>query len=311
VKHVLTQTARLDQAIHLADGRVLGYAEYGPAAGRPLFIFHGLPGSRLAIPELWPAEPAAVRVIAPDRPGMGTSTFRPGRRLTDWADDVCQLADALGIKRFLVAGFSGGGPHALAVAHGLPDRVIAVGSIAGAGPVDTRDAREALRHANPANRLIFALARKAPVLLWPLIAQHAYGMRHHPAKVLHSATRASSLPEADRLAMADPRLRDQMVKTASEAFRQGLRGTVHEAHLCAQPWGFDPATIKPPVLFWHGDQDTNAPAAMAQHLAEQIPRSRLTIYPGEGHLIVPRHWDEILTGLLSAEPGSTARACSA
>ena len=75
----------LDQALRLADGRVLGYAEYGPAAGPPLFLFHGLPGSRLAVPEMWPEDPGQVRVIAPDRPGLGSSTFQPGRRLTDWA----------------------------------------------------------------------------------------------------------------------------------------------------------------------------------------------------------------------------------
>jgi pimeloyl-ACP methyl ester carboxylesterase len=86
-------------------------------------------GSRLAAPEKWPGEPSTVRVIAPDRPGMGTSTFEPARRLTDWADDVRQLADSVGLPRFVLAGFSGGGPHALAVAHGLPDRVIAAGCI--------------------------------------------------------------------------------------------------------------------------------------------------------------------------------------
>jgi pimeloyl-ACP methyl ester carboxylesterase len=298
---MLTRAARLDQVIYLADGRVLGYAEYGPAAGPPLFIFHGLPGSRLAIPELWPADPVMVRVIAPDRPGMGTSTFQPGRRLTDWADDVRQLADALGIERFLVAGFSGGGAHALAVGHGLPERVIAVGCIAGAGPISTRDARMALRHANPANRLIFALARRAPALLWPLIAQHARSMKRYPARVLDSSARARSLPEADRQAMADPHLRAMIIETASEAFRQGVRGTVHEVHICAQPWGFDPATIKPPVHIWHGDQDTNAPVAIAQHLAGQIPGSSLTIFSAEGHLIVPKHWDQIVSALLSVD----------
>ncbi len=299
---MLTDAGRLHQAVCLADGRVLGYAEYGPAAGRPLFIFHGLPGSRLAIPELWPQDPDTVRVIAPDRPGMGMSTFQPGRRLTDWADDVRQLADALGIRRFLVAGFSGGGPHALAVAHGLPGRVIAAGCIAGAGPFSTRDARKALRHANPANRLIFAVARKAPRMLWPLFAQHARSMKRHPGKVVDADARARSLPEADRQALTDPRLRAQIIRAASEAFRQGVKGTVYEARICAQSWGFDPAAIMPPVHLWHGDQDTNVPVGVAQHLAGQIPGSSLTIYPGEGHLIVPKHWDEIVNALLPADP---------
>ncbi len=302
---MLTQVTRLDQSVHLADGRVLGYAEYGPPEGSPLFLFHGLPGSRLAAPEMWPGEPGTVRVIAPDRPGMGTSTFQPGRRLTDWADDVRQLADSLGIRRFHVAGFSGGGPHALAVAHGLPGRVIAVGSIAGAGPAGTRDTRKALKRASPTNRLIFALARTAPGLLWPLIAQHAHAARRHPGKVIDSTTRDRSLPEADRQAMTGPALRERMMGAAFEAFRQGVRGTVHEAHICAQPWGFDPVTIKPPVRIWHGDQDTNVPVAMARYLAEVIPGSSLTIYPGEGHLIVPKHWPEILAALLSAGPRAT------
>lgn len=299
---MLIQPARVDQAVQLADGRVLGYAEYGPVAGAPLFLLHGLPGSRLAVPEMWPGEPGPVRVIAPDRPGTGTSTFQPGRRLTDWADDVRQLADSLGIRRFVVAGFSGGGPHALAVAHGLPDRVIAVGLIATVGPLDTRRARRTLRQANPANRLIFALARNAPSLLSPVIAQHAYAVRRHPAKIVDSSARASTLPAADRLAMTDPRLRELMIATGAEAFRQGIRGVLHEAHICAQPWGFDPATIEPPVRIWHGDQDSNAPVAMALQLAERIDGSTLTRYPGEGHLIVPKHWDEIISALLSADP---------
>jgi pimeloyl-ACP methyl ester carboxylesterase len=299
---VQTQAGRLDQAIDLADGRVLGYAEYGPAAGPVLFLFHGLPGSRLAVPEMWPQDPPAVRVIAPDRPGMGRSAFQPGRRLTDWADDIRQLADALRIRQFHVAGYSGGGPHALAVAHGLPDRVIAAGSIAGAGPIDTREARQSLRHAHAANRLIFAIARTAPGLLWPLFARHASTMRRHPATVVDADARAKGLPQADRQAMTDPRLRDQIIRTASEAFRQGLRGIVHEARILAKPWGFDPADIKIPVRLWHGEEDANAPAEMARHLAARIPGSDLRLYKGEGHLIVPKHWDEILTGLLPVDP---------
>src|SRR5215472_889851 len=211
---MLTRTTRLDQTVRLADGRMLGYAEYGQAEGPPLFLFHGLPGSRLAAPEMWPGgsgtvrEPGGVRIIAPDRPGMGTSSFQPGRRLTDWADDVRQLADSLEIQRFLVAGFSGGGPHALAVAHGLPDRVIAVGSIAGAGLIGTRDARTALKHANPCGGLVVAVARKAPRLLWPLMAHHASAVRRHPRKVTDSAARDKSLPESDRQAMTAPDLRE-------------------------------------------------------------------------------------------------------
>ncbi len=293
---MLTRPARLDQVARLADGRVLGYAEYGPAAGPSLFLFHGLPGSRLNVPGLWPEDPVAVRVIAPDRPGAGASAFQPGRRLTDWAGDIRQLADSLGIDRFLVAGFSGGGPYALAVAHGLPDRVIAAASISGAGPIDTPGA---LAGMNRVNRLIFRLARSAPGALWPLAARHARLTKRDAEKVFDQAARDRNLPAADRAAMASPRMREFDTMAAPEAFRQGVRGFIHDARLYVQPWGFDPATIKPPVFIWHGDEDANVPVAMARRLAARIPGARLTVYRGEGHLIVPEHWADILAALLA------------
>jgi pimeloyl-ACP methyl ester carboxylesterase len=290
------QPARQDQVIHLGDGRALGFAEYGPAAGVPLLLFHGLPGSRLAAPEMWAGEPGPVRVIAPDRPGFGSSSFQPGRRLTDWADDIRQLADALGLGRFLVAGFSGGGPHALAVAAGLPDRVIAVASIAGAGPVD---APGALGGMSRANRMIFQTARRAPWALRLLIAPNARALRRQPARVIARAARDKRLPAADRRVMADPRLRVLNIAAAPEAFRQGTRAVVQEARICASPWGFDPAMIGCPVLLWHGDADVNVPLAMARDLAARIPRGTLTICPAEGHFIVPGHWAEIVAELLA------------
>lgn len=298
---VLNGTSRVDQILRLADGRRLGFAEYGPTEGLPLFLFHGLPGSRLAVQEMWTDDPE-LRVVAPDRPGFGLSTFQPGRRLLDWADDVRQLADALGTERFLVAGFSGGGPHALAVAHHLPSRVVAVASIGGIGRFDTRESRADM---NAANRLVVVLARRAPVGLWAMMGLHARAVRRHPAKVLAEAAKDKHLPAADREALSSPRIRGLGIDTAAEAFRQGLRGVVYETRLCVRLWGFDPAKIKPPVDIWHGDQDTNVPVVMAQRLAARIPGSRLTVFPGEGHLIVPRHWEEILARLVSVDTSST------
>lgn len=103
--------SRVDSAIPLSDGRRLAYAEYGAANGIPVFLFHGLPGSRLSW-GLLPNNPfpKGLRLIAPDRPGYGGSDPKPGRSLLDWVDDVVELADALAIDRFAVLGVSGGGP---------------------------------------------------------------------------------------------------------------------------------------------------------------------------------------------------------
>ncbi len=110
--------------LRLADGRDLAYAEYGAPMGRPLFYFHGGNGTRLE--GLWFDEQAKrhnVRIIAPDRPGFGRSDFADDRTLLTWADDVAALADHLDIAQLRLIGLSGGGPHALAVAAALPERV--------------------------------------------------------------------------------------------------------------------------------------------------------------------------------------------
>ena len=290
--------ALLDQVAVLSDGRSIGYAEYGEPDKPALFLFHGLPGSRRDIPEMWTTTPTNVRIIAPDRPGFGLSTFRSFAQLADWAQDVRQLADTLGIEQFYVAGFSGGGPHALSVAHHLPDRVIAAASISGAGMLSDPDNRKGM---NAVNKVIFALARRTPALLWLIAEPQARQIKRNPAKVIDKTASNKHVPEADRAVMSDPRTRQTMIDAAPEMFRQGVRGFIQDAHLAVSPWGFDPAAIQSPVTFWHGDVDKNVPIDSMKRLASKISRSSVTVYPGEGHLIVPRHWDEIINKLLSSE----------
>jgi len=122
----------IDTTIELRDGRALAYAEYGVSSGSVLLYFHGGADSRLEAKFLsMPAERAGIRLIGIDRPGMGRSTFKAGRRVVDWPDDVVELADALRIERFAVVGISGGGPYALACAYKIPDRLIACGIVGG------------------------------------------------------------------------------------------------------------------------------------------------------------------------------------
>ena len=117
------QETRLNQTIKLRDGRTLGYAEYGDRNGVPVVFFHGTPGSRLMAVPAWNDTSLGIRLIAPDRPGLGLSTYLPHRTLLNWPGDVAELADALKLEKFIVAGVSGGGPHSLACAYALPDRV--------------------------------------------------------------------------------------------------------------------------------------------------------------------------------------------
>lgn len=117
-----------DDTLTLPDGRSLGYAEYGPPDGDPLVFCHGTPGSRYSRhPDASLLEKHDIREVVLERPGYGRSAYQPGRELLDWPQDVREAADQLGFGQFAVAGFSGGGPHALACAARLPEQVTSVG----------------------------------------------------------------------------------------------------------------------------------------------------------------------------------------
>ena len=129
------------QSIQLDDSRRLGFAAYGPPAGRPVFHFHGSGSSRLERPAnveiLFKLD---LRFISVDRPGHGLSDLQPDRRLQDWPNDIEQLADHLGIESFFATGHSAGGPHVLACAHQLPNRVLAAALISSVAPMGRPDA---------------------------------------------------------------------------------------------------------------------------------------------------------------------------
>jgi pimeloyl-ACP methyl ester carboxylesterase len=294
----LVETDR--QAVGLADGRRLGYAEYGLPGGDPVFYFHGLPASRLEAAVLDPAaRRRGARVIAVDRPGFGLSDPAPARTLTSFADDVAALAAHLRIARFAVLGVSAGGPYALACALRVPERLVAVGVVGGLGPVYQDWAAAGLRwHAS----LAFRLARLAPWLLWPVHgALVGNFMRLFPG-LTHRIV-AAAAPEADSRVLNRPEIREPMVASLREAMRQGPSGALQELVLLARPWGFRLEDIAVPVDLWHGEDDLVVPPEHSRHHHEALPRgSRLRLLPGEGHFSLPiDHIDEILGTLLSGK----------
>ncbi len=124
-------------SVTLPDGRVLAYEEYGEPAGFPVLSFHGGMSSRLdAAPAHGAAVAAGVRLVSPDRPGMGLSTYQPERRLMDWPADVERLTAALDIDRFAVMGWSAGGPYAAVCAAKMGGRVTAAALLSSAVPLD-------------------------------------------------------------------------------------------------------------------------------------------------------------------------------
>ena len=286
-------TTSLDNQVQLRDGRILGYAEYGDPGSTPVFHFHGAPSSRLECSHPVTgkiAERLHVRLVVPDRPGMGRSAFRRNRTLLDWPDDVAELAGALALDRFAVVGMSGGGPYVAACAYKIPHLLSAVGIISGIGPVDAPGALDGMEKSN---RLQITLARKAPWLLTLLFRTMARSLRHEPDKLL--AQFIAALSDSDRAAMAEPDAQATTLRMLDAAFQQGARGATWDTSLCARPWGFRLQDIAMPVHLWHGEKDNLCPVGMGRYVAESIPDCDAAFYPDDGHLSMMRHYDEVLT----------------
>jgi len=281
--------------IKLLDGRDLGYAEYGDPKGKPVFFFHGTPGSRLFRPPDDVTKRVGVRLICAERPGYGESTFQPNRQLLDWPKDIAQLADHLGFDKFAMVGHSGGGPHTLACAYALPDRVTAAGTVAGAGPVDSPNATEGLIFLHWFG---FKVGQYMPWPVWRGMFNLLFReIAADPTKAIDRDK--DSWPPADRDIFTTPAIRELCIQSDTEAFRHGLLAYAWDARLLTRPWGFQLDKIKVPVHIWHGSMDNSTTMAMARYMAEKIPNGKLTACEGEAHMLLIPHWEEILTALIS------------
>jgi len=279
------------EVLRLRDGRALGYAQYGDASAWPVLVFQGTPTSRLPHNPLGTSAP--VHLVVPERPGFGCSDFLPGRRLLDWASDVRELVDHLGIERFSVVGVSGGAPHALACGLELAHRISRLGIVSGVGPFEAAGATRGMAAQRKAGALV---ARHAAFLLRPLFWAFRNPARNPEGFVQHFSEGFSA---ADRALLGDPVIRSLRARSYAEATRRGVRGFAHEVALLTRPWGFSLSEVACDVLLWHGNEDASTPISMARHVAESLPRCRAQFFPGEGHFVAARHWEEIVAGLTS------------
>jgi pimeloyl-ACP methyl ester carboxylesterase len=280
------------QQIKLLDGRRLGYAEYGPAEGIPIFYFHGFPSSRLdwaLIHDNKLLTSLNARVIAPDRPGYGLSDHKPGRIMVDWPADVVSLADNLDIERFSVLGISGGGPYAAACAYDIRDRLVSTGIVCGMGPSDAPGMKDGVSWTIPGTP---SLIRRVILMLT------AMGLERDPDQFL--ARSKATMSALDRQLLDQPEQGALFIAGLREAFRHGITGANHEAALYKEPWGFKLEDISAEVYLWHGEEDLNVPVSVGRYIADSIPNCSAIFHPMEGHLTLPKnHLKEILSTLLA------------
>lgn len=296
LKHTSTSASamEIEHRLTLADGRTLACLEAGARTGAPVIYLHGFPGSRLeARLAAGAAERLHVRLIAPDRPGIGQSTFQPVRTMSSWGSDVLRLADYFALERFAVLGMSGGGPYALACAAHMPERVRRVALVGGLGPTTRSDlvAGMAATH-----RVGLAAGARAPQLARVAIDLLARVLRGRPERFLaHMLARSSP---ADRDVLADVRYRRMMLDSTVEALRQGGKSVGYELALLARAWDIRFEDVRTPVAIWQGLADTIVPPRMARVLADSLAQGELHLVRDEGHLsLLVRHADRVFTDL--------------
>lgn len=287
--------------VELADGRLLAFAEYGEPEGDVVIWCHGTPGARHQIPPDAPshAQASGIRIVSPDRPGVGDSDNDPNRCLTSWAEDVEQLADHVGAETFAIAGLSGGGPHVLAVVHELPERATAGALLGGMVPLVGPDAPPSTPDFLP---IAMDLAHR---MRGPMGATMSLVLRQLTLEIgdksMDIALRV--LPDNDRGIIGSPGFREMFVNDLYGGSRKQFRAQAHDVSSFGRDWGFSPRDITVPVRSWHGTGDSLVPLAHMEHLVSLIPDARLDAFDDEGHFAGYARAPEVLDWLMENHRG--------
>ena len=296
-----THSSSATRDMTLPDGRRLAYAEFGSPEGHPVLYFHGAPSSRfeplLVGNETWVEH--GLRVIAPDRPGIGQSDFQPKRGFSHWPDDVVALADALGLDRFAVMGMSGGGGYVAACAAKIPERLRAAVIVSGGWPMTWLKDRQSLPLPN---RITWFLASSAPLLLRPLLTTMRSGLTEDVDKEL--AQIANRVPRADYEAFRTPGRFQAFAESLRESMRHGTKGAAWDMRLYGREFDFKLDEVRAPITLFHGEQDTNVPVALARRGAAYLRGSRLITYEHDAHLsTLCNHIEEVAAVLTGVSRG--------
>ncbi len=274
--------------IKTSDGRTLAYAQMGDPDGVPAFVLHGTPGSRLngRHPDPSRVADAGLRVITYDRPGYGRSARHPGRAVVDCVADITAIADTLGIERFVVTGGSGGGPHALAIAARMPERVICAECNVGGAPYDARDL-DWFAGMDPENVKEFGWALEGEETLVRELEREAGELLSRLDEDPASLLGEFELSEADQTVLQDQIVQERMRKSFREALASGVWGWVDDDLAFVKPWGFEVEEIRVPVQVRYGAGDVLVPAGHGEWLARHVPNANLIVDHDAGHLSTP------------------------
>ncbi|MHA2357671.1 MAG: alpha/beta fold hydrolase [Candidatus Heimdallarchaeaceae archaeon] len=288
---------RLFQNVTLNDGRILSYADLGEKEGEPIFYFHGFPGSRLEGRLIHDkAKEVGLRVLSVDRPGFGLSDFQSRRKITDWSQDVLELADRLDFKKFGVFGISAGAPYALACALNHPEKLTVVGIISALGSVEFKDSIRG------DHLFAFRLARFSKLLFslgfWFTRLRF---IRHENKAEIFSKRKSKEVTRKDQEILMSPLTSSLMYESQCESCRKGMKGLAYEAILLGKTWNLKLEEIskKLKIYLWHGEKDYISPVSATREIEKRLSNSVVKYYPEEGHYSLPiNKTEEILKDII-------------
>ncbi len=281
------------KTLTLKDGRTLAYEDCGDPNGQPILFQHGTGDSRLCKnPDETILKELKIRLITTDRPGVGGSTYKKNRTILEWADDIKQLADKLGIDKFIVAGHSGGCPHALAIAYKMTDRVIKIGLASPLVPFDEPGNKKLVKDRDL--QIIFHL-RHLKFLANEGSKVEIKMFKNNMKKFVDQCIK--HYPE-DKLVFANPQLEPMFEAEFKEAFNNDGLGMLAD-FWAFEDWGFKIEDVQQPTKLFYGDADTILSPKSADHYRKRMPNLVGATWIAGGHYGVynSKRWRGFLSSL--------------
>jgi pimeloyl-ACP methyl ester carboxylesterase len=263
-------------------GRTLEVEVAGPESGQAVLVHTGTPSAgRLYAANVKAGADRGLRHITYSRPGYARSARHAGRTIADCVADVVTIADHLDVGHLFTIGASGGGPHALACAVLLPERVLAAATIGGVAPYHA-EGLDWQAGMGEENLQEFAAALAGGGQLIEFLEAACHELAHAEGPQLQ-AVLGDLLSDVDREALGGE-YAEHVAASARAAVANGVWGWFDDdiAHLSA--WGFDLAATQRPVTIWQGGQDRFVPPAHGEWLASRVPGARPQLRPEHGHL---------------------------
>lgn len=298
--HKICPMSRHEFDVQTPDGRRLMAEIAGPEDGTLVVAHSGTPGTRRVYERhLREGADRGLRHLTYSRPGYDGSDRLPGRCFADCVADVVAVVDALGVDRFHVLGCSGGGPHALACAALLPERVLSAASISGFVPRDAAGI-DWLAGMCPPNVKEFNAVGAGDSELQRSIEDLAEDMGGSDDAASVEAALGECMPKVDKECLAEPQFKAISQDGLQRSVSTGIWGWFDDDKAAYMDWGFELDEIAVPLSIWHGTEDRLVPPTHGRWFAKQLPAATFHMLPSEGHISMYKHkYGAVLDELLA------------